>query len=79
MTVAHLDVAGARPTLADLDRLPPVLTTAELAQLLGVHPESIYDAARQGTFDLQPIRVGRRILWASAAVRRLLQVDEDVP
>ena len=76
MTVAHLDVAGPGPTLADLDRLPPTLTTPQLAALLGVHPESVYDGVRRGDFPLEPIRVGRRILWATAAVLRLLRVEE---
>ena len=48
------------------------ITAEELADLLNVSPWSIYAAVRRGDCPVPPIRVGRRIVFASAAVDRLL-------
>lgn len=48
------------------------LTVAELANLLGVSEWAIYQSARDGTCPIPPIRVGRRLVFARAAVEQLL-------
>ena len=49
------------------------LTVAEAAPLLGLHPETLYDAIARG--DMPAIRVGRRLLIPAAHIRRLLYID----
>lgn len=64
-------------TLADLIASPKgTLTTEQLAALLGVERDSIDKARRDGTFAIQAILVGRKVLWPTLAVKRLLGVDE---
>jgi excisionase family DNA binding protein len=45
---------------------------SELASKLGVSLDTLYEAVRAGECPLEPIRVGRRILWAKARVDELL-------
>lgn len=49
------------------------ITVAEAAPLLGLHPETLYDAIARG--DMPAIRVGRRLAIPAAHIRRLLQID----
>jgi excisionase family DNA binding protein len=51
----------------------PTMTVEELAELLGTGRTATYDAVRQG--NLPVIRVGRKLLIPTAAVRRLLELD----
>jgi predicted DNA-binding transcriptional regulator AlpA len=48
------------------------ITTPELAEILGSDPWTVYEHTRRGDFALEPIRCGRKILWPTAAVERLL-------
>lgn len=48
------------------------LTADEFAELLGVSRDSIYDACRRGDCPVEPIRVGRRLVWPRARVEELL-------
>ena len=50
-------------------------TTAELAELLNVHPETVRRAAARG--DLRSIRVGRDRRYSESAVREWLASLED--
>lgn len=50
------------------------LTTAELAEWLGVSEWALRESVRRGDPPIQPIRVGRRIVWPRAAAERLLQL-----
>jgi len=52
----------------------PTLSVEEAAQALGISRGSAYEAARRG--DFPTIRIGRRLLVPTAALRRLLGVDE---
>jgi len=51
------------------------ITAQELAGRLGVSPWAIYQSVKSGTCPVPPIRVGRRLVFASAAVDRLLGED----
>ena len=50
---------------------------ADLAGLLGISEWAIYESARSGTCPFPPIRVGRRIVFAKAAVDALLGLNEE--
>lgn len=54
-------------------------TAAELAALLGVSEWAVYESVRRGDSRVPPIRVGRRIVFARAAVHRLLELEADGP
>jgi predicted DNA-binding transcriptional regulator AlpA len=50
----------------------------ELAELLGVSSWSVYNSVKDGSCPVAPIRVGqRRIVFAKAAVDRLLGLDAE--
>ena len=48
------------------------LTVDELAAALGVSAWTVYESVRRGECPVRPIRVGRRILFARAAVEQVL-------
>lgn len=52
-------------------------TAEEVAALVGVSSWAIYAQAREGTLPdgLEPIRVGRRLVWPRARVNALLGVE----
>lgn len=65
-----------------LDRLPdpqerPTVTVPEAGHLLGLAKASAYEAAHSG--QLPTIRIGRRLLVPTAALRRLLEIDDPKP
>ncbi len=51
----------------------PTMTVEELAALLGTGRSATYEAVRAG--GLPVIKVGRKLLIPTAAVRRLLELD----
>ncbi len=51
----------------------PTLTVAQVAELYGISRATAYEGVRTG--DIPSIRVGRRILVPTAAVRRLLGLE----
>lgn len=53
---------------------PTVSLWPEAGQALGISKTSAYEWARRG--DIPVIRLGRRVLVPTAALRRLLQLDE---
>lgn len=59
-------------------RLPdtPTTTVEVTAYLLGVAPWTLYKAIREGTAPVPVIKVGKRIVVPTAAVRRLLTAGE---
>lgn len=60
------DLRGALAALAE----QPTITVPILAVLLGTPPATVYAAIRRG--QLPSIRIGRRVLVPSAAVRAML-------
>jgi len=51
-------------------------TAAEVADLIGVGVSTIYDSVKEGTCPVDPIHVGRRMVWSRAAVDALLGLEE---
>lgn len=56
--------------------LAPTLTLLETAQILGCGMSALRDALRRGQLELPLIRVGARVVIPTAAVRRLLSLEE---
>jgi excisionase family DNA binding protein len=62
------------PKYASLDPIDqPTLTVEEVAAILGTGRTATYDAIRRG--ELPSIKVGRKLVVPTAAVRRLLELD----
>lgn len=53
----------------------PTLSVDETARLLGVGRATAYAAVKAG--DIPSIRIGRRLLVPTAALRRLLMLDDE--
>ncbi len=51
------------------------LTAEELADLLGVSTWAVYESVRRGDCPVEPIRVGRRLVWSRAAVEQRLGLE----
>lgn len=54
-----------------LDELPDVLTADEVAEVLRVGRNTVYDCVRTGA--IPSVRLGRRLLVPKAALLRLLE------
>lgn len=55
----------------------PTLTVPEAGRFLGLAKASAYEAAERG--QIPTLRIGRRLLVPTAALRRMLQLDADGP
>lgn len=55
-------------------REQPTISVAEAGRFLGLSKVSAYEAAHRG--ELPVIRIGRRLLVPTAALRRLLAIDD---
>jgi len=53
---------------------PTVSVWPTAGRILGLSRQSAYDAATRG--DLPTIRIGRRLLVPTAALRRMLELDD---
>jgi excisionase family DNA binding protein len=53
----------------------PTMTVEEAGLALGISRGSAYEAARSG--ELPTIRLGRRLVCPTAAIRRMLALDVD--
>ena len=51
-------------------------TPREVAEMLGVHPNTVYRAVEAGEFPIVPIRIGRKLLFATSQVERLLDAHQ---
>ncbi len=51
----------------------PFLTVADAGRFLGIGRSAAYDAAKRG--ELATIRIGRRLLVPTAALRRMAQLE----
>ena len=69
-----LTIRNMAPKHASLDPIDqPTLTVEEVAAILGTGRTATYDAIRRG--ELPSIKVGRKLVVPTAAVRRLLELD----
>ena len=51
------------------------ITAKQFAELLGISLWALYQSVREETCPVEPIRVGRRMVWSSALVADLLGVE----
>jgi len=51
------------------------IDAAELAETLGVSRWLIYESIREGTCPIEPIRIGRRLVFSRAKLDELLGAD----
>ena len=52
--------------------IPDTYKATELAAKLGISLDTLYESVRTRECPVQPIRVGRRMVWAKARVDELL-------
>lgn len=62
--------------MATTGQLPPTLTVAQAAEMLGVSRDSAYTAVRKG--EIPSISVGRRKVIPTAAFLKLLGLEETI-
>jgi len=53
---------------------PETYKAAEMAAKWGVSIDTLYDSVKNGSCPVEPIRVGRRLLWPKARVDELLGI-----
>ncbi len=70
-----MTVTNAPARLPDPHVQPTLNLWPETGRLLGLSRQSTYDAAARG--DVPTIRIGRRLLVPTAALARLLCIDDD--
>lgn len=61
--------------LDDVGALPPTLTSAQAAELLGVSVDHLWSLARAGEAPVTPLRLGRTYRWPTARLLALLGLD----
>jgi excisionase family DNA binding protein len=69
-----MTTSNAPVRLPDPREHPTLPIWPDTGQLLGLSRQSTYDAAHRG--EIPTIRIGRRILVPTAALARLLAVDD---
>lgn len=63
--------------LDDVGGLPTVLTTKATAGIYGVSVDTLWKLAREGKAPVEPIRLGRKLVWPTALVLRSLGLDPE--
>lgn len=56
-------------------REKPTLSTEEAAAVFGISPKLLYRLVQEGTAPIEPLRLGRRILWPTAKVLAALGIE----
>ncbi len=64
--------------LSDLHDLPPVLRAEAVAELLDVSVWSLRESVKAGTAPVMPLRIGRRQVWPTAGILRVLEIGNGV-
>ena len=54
-----------------------VMTVPEVAELLGLAPWTVYHQIKSGLFPVEPIRIGRKILFAKSRIESWLGVRHE--
>jgi excisionase family DNA binding protein len=52
-------------------------TATQVAERLGCSAWLVYEMVREGTCPVEPIRLGRKLVWARASVDRLLGLERE--
>jgi len=61
--------------LVDVTDLPPTLTTDQAAAVWGVGVDHLWALARSGQAPVEPLRLGRKLVWPTASVLRSIGLD----
>src|SRR5438874_324294 len=56
--------------------MPSVLDAHQTAEVFGVSYWTLLDTVKAGTCPVEPLRLGRRLVWPTAKVLRALGLDE---
>jgi hypothetical protein len=62
--------------LSDLPSLPTTLDAGQTADIYGVSKWQLYELVKAGSCPVAPIRLGRRMVWPTAAVLRSIGVQD---
>ena len=62
-----------------LGDLPPTLTTEQAAEIWGISTDHLWALARRGAAPVTPLRLGRKLVWPTAAVLHSINIDTDAP
>jgi predicted DNA-binding transcriptional regulator AlpA len=57
-------------------RHPATLRAEEVADRFGISTWALYESVRRGDCPVTPIKVGRRLLWPTAQIDRLLGLND---
>lgn len=63
--------------LAEIDSLPTVIDGHTTADALGVSYWHLLELVKRGEAPVEPLRLGRRLMWPTARVLALLGLDRD--
>jgi hypothetical protein len=61
--------------IADLSSLAPTMSTAEAAEVFGVHVNHLWKLAREGRAPITPLKLGHALRWPTLAVLRCVGVE----
>jgi predicted DNA-binding transcriptional regulator AlpA len=75
----HRDVSRRTDLMLPDPATRPTITADEAFAELGIDRSTGYKAIRDGTFPVPIIRIGRNIRIPTAALRRILLIDPEVP
>lgn len=62
-------------TVDDLAKLPPTITVPQAAEILGCSADALYAAIREGDAPVKALRIGRKIVVATAPLLEQLGVS----
>lgn len=63
--------------LADVPSLPTILDGHKTAELLGCSYWHLLELVKRGDAPVEPLRLGRRLVWPTARVLEVLGLDRD--
>ncbi len=66
-----------RLLISDVGTLPAVLTSDEVAPLLGISVDHLWALAREGCAPVEPLRLGRALRWPTAPLLTLLGLSQN--
>ena len=66
-------------TLDEIRQLPPTLTDAQAAKVLGCSAWTLGQLAREGRAPVKPLDLGRLRRWPTIPILRLVGIDPEGP
>lgn len=63
--------------ISELTELPPTLSTAQAAAVWGVGVDHLWALAHAGKAPVEPLRLGRKLVWPTAKVLRSIGFDPE--